>query len=216
MGLDDFTWPDESWEGWWQSSEVSEVFKEQVKKASAWIKRTRKDEQKAKKYDLLLANFLVKLILEKKYDVLLEPLFHSMDQWYSSNFLLGIMSLVYVDISNTIRSEIWVDLVVFDYVYEEQIKFDDSNLDKEIKNRINNWVEDIISVVTIDYSHMWTENLLSLLKTDEEIIKFIARVFAFFLQESNIIIEYKEAAKITSFILQEIYKKIESLEIEEV
>jgi hypothetical protein len=46
-----------------------------VKKASAGIKRTQKDEKKAKKQDILLANFLVQLILDRKYDNILVNLF---------------------------------------------------------------------------------------------------------------------------------------------
>jgi hypothetical protein len=37
----------------------------------------RKDEQKAKKYDMSLANFLVKILLEKKYDTLFDSMFGS-------------------------------------------------------------------------------------------------------------------------------------------
>ncbi len=69
MSLDEFTPDIESSEGGWNSAEaskeVSEKFKEAVKKA--------------KKYDFLLANFLVKIIVDKKYDPILERLFKTMD-----------------------------------------------------------------------------------------------------------------------------------------
>jgi hypothetical protein len=44
------------------------------------MKRTQKDEKKAKKYDMLLAGFLVKIIIDKKYDFILNPLFSTLDK----------------------------------------------------------------------------------------------------------------------------------------
>ena len=63
MSLEDFS-PVESSEWGWNSTEISEKYKEAAKKAGAGIKRTQKDESKAKKYDFLLAKFLVKMILK--------------------------------------------------------------------------------------------------------------------------------------------------------
>ena len=155
MWLDDYIPSEWVSEGGWasaeQAREASEKFKEQVRKASAWIKRTQKDEKKAKRQDLLLANFLVQLILNKKFDDILELLFKLLDKWYSSNFLLWILSLVHTDISNKIREFAGKDLVEFDYVSEETIEFDDSNIDPQVRKRINAWVEDIILSTTSDY-----------------------------------------------------------------
>ena len=107
MSLEEYAPDIDSWEGWWQSSEqvkeVSEKFKDSVKKGSAWIKRTQKDESKAKKHDLLLANFLVKIIINKKYDILSDDLFKSLNSGYPSNFILWILSLINMEISDKIR-----------------------------------------------------------------------------------------------------------------
>jgi len=69
MSLEEFT-PSESPESWANSAEVSEKLKEAIKRWTAGMKRTQKDEKKAKKYDMLLAGFLVKIIIDKKYDLL--------------------------------------------------------------------------------------------------------------------------------------------------
>ena len=61
MWLEDFI-PSESWEQSSASAEIAEKIKEGIKKGTAWWKRVRKDEQKAKKYDMSLANFLVKIL----------------------------------------------------------------------------------------------------------------------------------------------------------
>ena len=92
--LENFSVPDGS--EWWKEAtpgsnaeKLSEKFRESIKKWAAWTGRTQKDEKKAKKYDFLLSTFLVKILLDKKYDDLLENIFMLLDEWYPSNFILG-------------------------------------------------------------------------------------------------------------------------------
>jgi len=221
MSLDDFTPDLDSSEGWWNSAESnkeqSEKFQEKAKKAWAWIQRTRKDEKKAKKWDMLLANFLVKIILNKKFDDLLDPLFKAIDLWYPSNFLLWILSLVYIDISNKIRESNWIEKIEFNYDSKEKVKFDDHAIDSRIKNRINFWVEDIILSVSVEYSNVLTKRLIKLIEIrDDTIINFVSYVFIFFLKEINVTIENKEAANISNFIISEVLKKIKKLDLENI
>ena len=221
MWLEDYI-PDEwVWESGWASAEkareASEKFKEQVRKASAWIKRTRKDESKAKKQDMLLANFLVKIILNKKFDDILDLLFKLIDKGYPSNFLLWILSLVYIDISNKIRENNNKEFIVFDYNNTEKIDFNDRDIDPQIKNRINYWVEDIILASTSEYSSLLTKRLIKLLdKKEDDVIYFVLQVFKLFLNEINVSILETEARNIIFFIIWEIHKKIKSLDLEEI
>ena len=221
MSLEEYT-PDESvWESWWVSydkaHEMSEKFKEQVRKASAWIKRTQKDEWKAKKQDMLLASFLVKIIISKKFDNILDLLFKLLDKWYSSNFLLGVLSLIYPEISDRIRETNNLEKINFNHKESELIEFNDSNININVKNRINFWVEDIILSSTSDYSHLLTSRLIDLIeKNDDDVLIFISTVFAFFLKEINISIHKDEAINISKFILSEVLKKIKSLNIENI
>ncbi len=221
MGLEDYIpdeWPDES--GWWSNEkarEMSEKFKEQVRKASAWIKRTQKDEWKAKKQDMLLANFLVQLILNKKFDSILDLLFKLIDKWYPSNFLLWILSLIYIEISHKIREMNNKEQIIFNYKSEKKVEFDDTKIDLNVRNRINFWVEDIILSTTSDYSHLLTSRLIELLwETDDDILDFVSVVFAFFLKEINVSINKTEAINISNFILWEVLKKIKSLDVDKI
>jgi len=220
MSIEEYTPDIDSSEWWWNNSEaikeVSEKFKEGVKKWAAGIKRTSKDESKAKKHDLLLANFLVKIIINKKYDDILESLFKTMNSKYPSNFLLGILSLINLEISNKIRKLSWKEKVKFNYNIIENIDFDDNNLDKNIKNRINFWVEDITDIVTIEYSSILTEKLLEIFWKDDNLLKFISKVFGFFLKEINISISEKKCLWISEFILSEIEKQIQKLKLEQI
>lgn len=221
MGLDDFSPDIESSEWVWKSSEavseVSEKTKESSKKSAAWVKRTKQDEQKAKKYDFLLAWFLVKIIVDKKYDFILNELFKVMEDGYTSNFTLWILSLVNTEISNKIRENNTKPLINFNYSRKEIIYFDNNNIDIEVKNRINYWIEDIIDSVIIDYSSIQTLKIIDLLEKDNNIIfSYIANILWFFLKWISINISKKQALSIADFIVNEVLKSIKKLKIEEV
>lgn len=221
MGLEDFSPDIESSEWVFQAnekvSEVSEKIKESSKKAAAWVKRTKQDEQKAKKYDFLLAWFLVKIIVDKKYDFILEELFKVINHSYPSNFVLWVLSLINIEISNKIRENINKELINFSYKSLELKDFDDTNIDLEVKNRINYWIEDIIDSVTIEYSSIQTLKIIELLENDNDIIvNYIANIMFFFLKSVNIKINKKQALNISDFIISETLKSIKKLNIEEV
>lgn len=222
MALDDYSYDIDNSEWLWNSSEkasesVSEKIRESIKKWASWIKRTQKDEKKAKKYDFLLANSLVKIIINKKYDSIVENIFKVMDFWYASNFILWVLSLINTDISDKIREISWKEKIKFDFISDKEIEFDDSNLNKEIKDRINLWIEDIIDATSIEYSNVQnSKNLKMLEKNDTVIVIFMAQVFAFFLKESNITIKKSEAKAISYFIKTTVEKILKDLKIDEV
>lgn len=217
MSLEDYTPDIESSDSWWNSTESSresqEKFREQQKKAWAKIARSQKDEKKAKKYDFLLAGFLVRIIVDKKYDFLLDSLFPCIHKWYPSNFILWILSFINIDISNKIREVTNKKEIIFDYkIKNEKIEFDDNNIDTVIRNRINNWVEDITDSITLEYSETQIKKLKILIETDKELlIVYTSRIFSFFLKELNINISEKKAFNIAEFILNEAKNKISKL-----
>lgn len=220
MALEDFDIPlsSESWEKWWEwsSLEVSEKFKEKAKKTTSGIKRTQKDEKKAKKYDFLLANFLVKFILEKKYDSLFPSLFACVDDGVPSNFIIGILSLIYEEISKEIRLISWKEIYtfIFEKPTERQV-FHDFAIDDKIKERINIWIEDAIDSVSLTPSTMSTLKLKHFLGY-EKVELFVAHVFHFFLNDNNYDITEIHARKYAKFILWEIKKALSSLSLDEV
>lgn len=220
MWLEDFS-PEIESSGWlWQSAEAtkesSEKYRESTKKAWAKVAKIGKDEKKAKKYDFLLAGFLVKIIVDKKYDSILDNLFSSIHLWYASNFILWILSLINIDISHEIRSTSNKKDIIFDYkVSWEKIEFDDKDINSKIKNRINYWIEDIIDSVTIEYSSLQTEKIKELIISDETILlAYTSQIFTFFLKEINISISKEKSDNISEFIISEISKYINKLEVE--
>jgi hypothetical protein len=86
----------------------------------------------------------------------------------------------------------------------------------EIKNRINAWIEDIVDIVSIEYSSLLTEKLIKKMKSNEYTIIFTSKVFIFFLKQANITITENKSFNISEFILNEVEKSLKKLEIEEI
>lgn len=200
------------------SLEISEKFKEVAKKAAAGVKWTKRDEAKAKKYDFFLSAFLVKIILDKKYDTLLRQIFSVMDKGYPSNFILWILSLVYEPISLKMREVLTTKELYSIQIPKntEKLELHNSDLSDDIKKRINYWIEDIIDTITLDPSSVYTKKILWLINDDEEVEKFISDIFVFFFEDLKFIVSEKKANSFAKFIVWEIKKVIFSLEIEEI
>lgn len=220
MWLEDYIPSEWVSEDWWASAEqvkeASEQYKKQAARSAAWIKRTQKDEKKAKTYDMLLAGFLVKILVNQDYNKLLDSLFSLLHKWYPSNFVLWVMSLIYNDISVKIRELSKKENITFNYDSTNPVEFDDNNLDSRIKIRINQWIEDIIDSVSIEYSSILTKRLINFLQTDEEIIIFISQVFTSFLNNLNISISLSKSQSISEYIIQEVLASIKKLDLEEI
>lgn len=214
MWLEDFI-PNESWEKWTQSTEVLEKIKEASKKAALWGKRLQKDEKKAKKYDSILSWFLYQIVKNEKYDFLLNNLFDTLNSWFNSNFILWLLSLVYLPISDKIREESWKNKILFNYKKTFSILEFNDNLDEEIKNRINLWIEDIIDILILEYSSLQIKRILEL-NLNNEVLNLTSSIFIFFFSEININILEKKSISYSKFILSQIFEKIKSIEIEEI
>jgi len=209
MGLNDFSsdidWQDEAWISMWNVSEqISEIYKEEVKRWAAKAKKTRKDEKKAKQQDMLLAKFLVKILIDKRYDSLFPSLFKSFDAGVPSNLILWILSLVYIEISNELRVTTEKTLVQFSYHSEETINFNWNNLPQEVKDRINLWVEDILAVITLNPSKVYTKRIISSIQKSPELKIFTMSVFKYFLSEINIYMSDKILWDYSAFILNKV------------
>ncbi|USN57927.1 MAG: hypothetical protein H6767_06280 [Candidatus Peribacteria bacterium] len=144
---------------------------------------------------------MVKIILEKKFDFLLEDLFACIDDGTPSNFILGVLSLVYVDISHAIREQSGKPQIEFHYRLEIGQAFVDHDIAPEIKDRINLWVEDMVDVVSFEYSNIQTKRLISLLGNNEQLLLFTMQVFSFFFKEINMSVSQATAKNYCQFIL---------------
>lgn len=194
----------------WQSSKASKT----------WVKKVKKDEQKAKKYDDLLSQVLIELIKNNKYDQVVSQVFDTLDAWYNSNLVLWILSIAYNPISDKIRDLNNMPRIEFNYrKTQEKIVFDDDNVDKEIQNRINYWIEDITLIVSREYSSLQMLEIQKQLwnsKQNKELILLLYVVFVFFFSGLNMDIKKSIAVSYSKFIANHILQKIKKIEIDEI
>ena len=103
------------------------------------------------------------------------------------------------------------------FISEENIEFNDNNINKNIKNRINFWIEDLIDILSIEFSNIQNKRNIDLLEKDNKIIVlFTAQIFSFFLKGVNISIQKEKAISISNFIISEVKQNIKKLQIEEI
>jgi hypothetical protein len=153
---------------------------------------------------MLLAKFLVKILIDKRYDSLFPDLFKSFDAGVPSNLILGILSLVYIEISNELRVSTEKKLIQFNYHSEETISFTGNNLPQAVKDRINYWVEDILLVITLNPSKIYTKRIIASIKNSEELKVFTTSVFKYFLSEINIYMPDKTLSEYSTFIMNNV------------
>lgn len=100
--------------------------------------------------------------------------------------------------------------------YSTLVEFNDETIDPAIRKRVNEWIEDIFSVISYDPSFVMTERFLSILsgKTKKDVIKLLTEIFVFFLRSLNMDISETKASLYTGFILKEVEKKVKELRLE--
>lgn len=217
----------DSWEVGSQARETSEQQQERkdnFKKWLAWIKRTQKDEKKAKKDNDFLFDIIVEILRDKKYDILIPFIVELLEIWAPSNFIIWAVSLIYDKANILIKKNYsWVEnekaLTKLEYKKtNEMIEFKEETLDITLRNRINEWIEDIYSVVSNDPSTIISKRFLTHTskKEKEKYINLMVAILTFFFYDLNIVIQKNIAFKYSEFILGEIRKKVEKLELEEV
>ena len=142
------------------------------------------------------------MILKKKYDSLLDELFSCLDAGYGTNFLLGVLSLIYIPISHEIRKFAEREEIAFHYKKSDTtIEFDDHNMSPQVRARVNAWIEDMEIVTSLEVSSIVTKRTLGLILYDEKIRKFTKSVFSFFFTELNISITDGKSRSYSEFIL---------------
>lgn len=130
---------------------------------------------------------------------------------------MGVFSLVYLPISDEIRKESKKEKIVFSYLARaEKELFHDSFIDDELRLRINQWIEDMEDVISLEPSSITSLKTIKLLEKDEAIYSFTAQVFTFFLQEKNIHIPEAKAKSYSEFIILELEKTLKKISFEEI
>lgn len=242
------------WESSWEKAQESASEKKEkaakAARAIAWIQKTRKDEKKAQKDNNFLYQIIIDIIQNPKYDAIMPFVSELLKHWIPSNIIIWWISLIYNEATYIIRNNYlqWNTSLVLDKKSaqefkviinynktKETIEFRDDNLHEAIKWRINEWIEDIINIISFDPSNIVTAKFLHLVNNksneDEEdmeynknkesvnkktlIINYLASILTFFLLSLNIVISKDKALLYADFILWEVVKKMKEIRLDE-
>lgn len=94
---------------------------------------------------------------------------------------------------------------------EERVVFDDNDIDAAVKKRINEWIEDIIRIMTHDPSSIVTKRFLQSMESDPyrgATLEYITQVLICFLDGINLEIGKGKAVLYGRFIVGEIITKL--------
>lgn len=102
--------------------------------------------------------------------------------------------------------------------YSTPVEFDDETLEPLVRKRINEWIEDIFTIIGHDPSVVMTDRFLDILSSKEKkhLVKLLAEILVFFLASINIHINESRASLYTEFILKEVEKKLKLLRLEKI
>lgn len=227
------------------AEQQSEAARAKAAKSLAWIQRTKKDEKKAQRDNDYLHLCLREIITSTHYDILIPYIFPLFDAGVPSHIIIGAFSLVHEHASDIIRDHYVSDSNSLALISESEgegkilqhqeikkyphrtfalqafstpVEFDDETIDPTIRKRINEWVEDIFTVVSYDPSVVMTERFISILtgKEKKDVIKLLSGILIFFLLRINVHISPEKASLYTEFILKEVEKKLKALKLEKI
>ncbi|MDD2892217.1 MAG: hypothetical protein PHQ95_04580 [Candidatus Gracilibacteria bacterium] len=237
MGLDDISTLDGNEGGSEGGAEQqSEAARARAAKSLAGIQRTKKDEKKSQRDDNHLHLCLREIIVSEKYDVLIPYIFPLFEAGVPSHIIIGAFSLVHQKASDIIRDHYISETNSLSLTnptsteakhphrtftlspFASPVEFDDQTIDPAIRKRINEWVEDIFTVVSHDPSVVMTERFLQILSSKEkhDVVKLLSGVLIFFLLRVNVHITAEKASLYTEFILKEVEKKLKELKLERI
>lgn len=221
-GLDNLDGKEGGAEGW--SEQQSEAARAKAAKSLAWIQRTKRDEKKAQRDNDYLHACLRDIITSRRYDRLIPHIFPLFDTGAPSHIIIGAFSLVHKPASNIIREHYTKDSDDKTYrnfqfpAYSTPVEFDDETLEPLVRKRINEWIEDIFTIIGHDPSVVMTDRFLDILSSKEKkhLVKLLAEILVFFLASINIHINEARASLYTEFILKEVEKKLKLLKLEKI
>lgn len=204
------------------SEQQSEASKAKAAKSLAGIQKTRKDEKKAQRDNDYLHLCLREIIVSRKYDEIIPYIFPLFEAWVPSHIIVGAFSLIHQPASDIIRDHYMKEGSEASHrefhmrVYDVPVTFDDETIEPVIRKRINEWIEDIFTIISHDPSVVMTERFIAALdkKEQKDISKLLSEILIFFLGSINIHISSEKASSYTQFILKEVGKKVKALKLE--
>lgn len=215
MGIDEFWLLDDSAESGSSSVEISETDKQASEQSRAWQKRVKKDEKKSQDKDNRLYNYLIELLKDPSYDFIVDDIIKALYSWLPSFYILGVMSLLHMPISNDFRNDLWKEFIDFDYFPKEEFDFSSNDLDPKIRKRLTDMVDDILIISKFEPSSVMVWKFMNQ-KNHNMTIKFLSSVLSVFLTSVRVKFTDIQISSFSSFIIWEIEKEIVKMHLSEV
>ena len=207
------------------SEGLSEAERSRISATIQNIRRTQKDEKKARRDDDLLALLLAHMLQDESAHPLLLAMIPLIELGVPSHFIIGCVSLTYAEAERLVArhysgAERERQPRIHDLrgglrpVSETIIPFDENSLDPKIRDRINLWIEDMFVSLGADPSFIATKKLFGNLIASgehERIAAFMALVLRMFLASLAIRIPENKATAYADFISRELRTKIETM-----
>ena len=197
--------------------EAREKAKKSSQKALAQIARSRKDESIAQSQDLLLVQVIQVLLQKDSQPQILTLLLDIVKEGVSPHVAIAWISLVSADVRSLLLNAYHLKnnfLEVFPR--EAVINFSESFLLPPERDFINNWVEIIFEILSINPSTVRTQSLSKLLEWEQRktIENSVNQILSIFFLGINIT-PTKALGGYSKFIVSEIGHRLSSLELED-
>ena len=195
------------------TAEQVEAFREAMRAAAARRQQLQKSEKKAKRKDQDMAHMVVKLLQDSSASELLEPLLVLLQQGVAVNLLIGLISLAFPTLHAELyrqqqREEEATRLLAQAQEFEQRLAqrasrdFNQNQLDPEIKDRINLWIQDILTLCLED-----TAKALRFVQDEEgtinpHLILLTKRILLRYLDRHHIIASKNQAKDFAFFIVR--------------
>lgn len=199
-------------------AEQSEEQREEAAAALAGIARSQKDEKKAQKYDVWLAELVKKLLQSSVYDHVINQLVPLLNARCPSHLLLGYLLPLSDEYMTKVRDSIGLPAVQIPSITPFSARTTYSEpLSPEITKHLNIWMEALRGCITIDPSQTSTKKINDMMNTthEEGLTKLCAHVLAHFLYDRGIDIAPGDAARVARGVTKKMILTIQGIKIDD-
>ncbi len=198
-------------------AEQSEQQREEAAAALAGIQRTQKDEKKAAKYDIWLAELVKKLLQSSVYDHVITQLVPLLNARCPSHLLLGYLLPLSDEYMIKTRESLGLSVAEIPPLLPvAERKAYTEPLDPNLSKHLNIWMETLRGCITIDPSQTMTKKINDMMNTmhEEGLVKLSAHVLAHFLYDRGVNIEPADAARVARGVTKKMILLLQGITVD--
>ncbi len=198
-------------------AEQSEQQREEAAAALAGIQRTQKDEKKAAKYDVWLAELVKKLLQSSVYDHVITQLVPLLNARCPSHLLLWYLLPLSDEYMMKTRESLGLSIAEIPSLLPvAERKAYTEPLDPNLSKHLNIWMETLRGCITIDPSQTMTKKINDMMNTmhEEGLVKLSAHVLAHFLYDRGVNIEPADAARVARGVTKKMILLLQGINVD--